>query len=706
MVDPIGRPGPIEPENVEGSAPVSQPSEILASLMERFSPEEISLEALPFNQELDVHLLARAGEIEREIGEEIKLLEGSAPQGAPPRLNDIDAKKIALAFALLQRAQEEGKKIIDLLDDVQAEEKVTDLLENKLERLLVIENFTEFLELNISLEYKIPKTLGKGASLILRRAILNKIHAELIEMKREKKDPQEIARLEVFLAQEEEKIRHDSTDFGVKSVALLPHIVKKGLELGNKMSPGAGLGLAAATLLVEVGTKGYELHESIDQAQEHAGWVNSLKKNQPDKKEALKLYENRRAAYALVTKSASPPIKDSPLSEILGMTTDKIIEHERKKSGEALPSKPLEISEIVKLSPEKILAHAKQQKITEEARNEYQNKQAKIVMAKNSLQALSLAKVESERKFFGFNVSKAAIGFTTSVLAAAAIITLKALVIGGVLAISGAAFAYGGIGIFALGLALLAAGLIFLYIYKPHLFKSMFSGVQTKLAFYEIPESIAKFRAQKKEVELALVQLEMESIRTKFNEFTLMRRKSELKVKDLPLPLQPIARQLKLKNDQLLSEIDTVALEQQKTDILNEWKKKEERIQGKLHKLEEKVAGWEKKTVALQKQVFEANWKDLPGKIGELDFDQLVNTTIEGLTADPDKLDPGLRDILSKQIGMDFGKIGPDPTKQKLEEEVRKALTNFISLSDKSLIEFIKNQKRRLAKIEEGVAIT
>src|SRR5690606_17525787 len=113
-----------------------------------------------------------------------------------------------------------------------------------------------------------------------------------------------------------------------------------------------------------------------------------------------------------------------------------------------------------------------------------EHKQTITTLTRQGLKSLEVKKHSVERKFLNFRLTKASISLTASTLAFIALIVLKTLALAAVIAVPSIALASTGVGLFVLGIALLAAGLILLYRVKPNLFKTFFRGVQLRMTLY------------------------------------------------------------------------------------------------------------------------------------------------------------------------------------------------------------------------------
>lgn len=572
--------GPSGPEAIEppGQAEKSVPADMSAKSLPHTLPPHAALKPEAFDPGAIEIALKQLMELAHEI-------EALFPLAENPSIS------VRHAEALI-RGEEVGDLMNEVADDLasMAVQFGAEPLEKSIGPLMDIQKVANEIALKIvagETAFELPRTFGKGATLMVKRAALNQVWKEVATLH----DPVKVAKLKAWLDVQERELAEDANAFAVQTVSYTPGAIKVALAVGGKLTPVAGLSIFGATMAVQAGVKGYELYTAATASHEHAAWVQKLKGNPLSSQELKTLLERRKA-----------------------------------------------------LAPPQDLAQLR-----------------------NSVRALALVKQENERKFFTFKLTTSALSFSVATLAATVLITLKVLAFAGIIALSATALAYTGVGLVALAVGLMAAGLLFLYFYKPHVFKTFFNGVQLRLAFYTLPKMIQEFQVERKKVQQMEAALAVESLSSHLIE---------------------------------VEGIEDLSAHTRK--LIEKWKQKEAKIGQELASIDAVRRSWKEKTEALQKKVLIAYWHDLQPAFGaKIDLRAITEGLVDGLLFNPGRLDPETQSVLATQLGIDGNALSRQPGREVLKQEVEKALLEFFALDDKALIHFIREQE---AKIKQGVA--
>ena len=239
------------------------------------------------------------------------------------------------------------------------------------------------------------------------------------------------------------------------------------------------------------------------------------------------------------------------------------------------------------------------------------------VMTRNSVQALSEAKVKNEKKFFNFKLNKSKIALTLACLSSALAITLEILALVGVIAASASMLAVPGLGFFVLGLGLTGIGLYFFYKHKPNLFKCFIRGVNLRLAFFHLPAKIRVLQLSLKRADIK--SKEITSVKYELLKGLIEKQKT-LTLTAYPKELQKLLEKLHKATARKVEDFEQLGLKEQlqkfEAELENRkisHRKKIEAAEARRDELIKKVDAWtgeNGRLTKLQNQLKEAGNKD------------------------------------------------------------------------------------------------
>lgn len=159
-------------------------------------------------------------------------------------------------------------------------------------------------------------------------------------------------------------------------------------------------------------------------------------------------------------------------------------------------------------------------------------KETVSVSLRNALKTLATRKASIERKFFKFALNKEKALFGIAALDIAALVTLKVLVVVGVIT-GTVALSATGYGLLAAGVILGLVGLAYLYYKKPNTFKSYFSLVYLKSTFGNLRIAINHFKRHRAYLKLSQSSGKDNNLRERVLKLDAKVSKLEAKMKEV-----------------------------------------------------------------------------------------------------------------------------------------------------------------------------
>lgn len=330
------------------------------------------------------------------------------------------------------------------------------------------------------------------------------------------------------------------------------------------------------------------------------------------------------------------------------------------------------------------------------------------VMTRNAIEALSKVKIENEKKFFDFKLNMSKTTLTLACLSFSLSISLEALAIAGIIALSATSMALPGLGFFALGLVLSAVGLYFFYKHKPSLFKCLMQGVNLRLAFFHVPEKIRSLQLIRKEKQIKL--MEIKGVKYQQLEGLL---KQEKTLHQIPFSkgVDKILQKLEQETSKKVKGYEDLSAEEQMKkiqEILLEKKKKNaqkvEAAKFKEKELNKKLEYWTGKNgviTKLQNQLQEAGNKDfaIANHLVETADGKKINipSVIVEKIINPEfdySFDKETLKILKDKMGIHVAEISTSLGKEE-KEKILDQLKDFFKMDDSQLLVFMKERLRR-----------
>lgn len=319
-----------------------------------------------------------------------------------------------------------------------------------------------------------------------------------------------------------------------------------------------------------------------------------------------------------------------------------------------------------------------------------EHQQTLTVENKQAVQALALKKLNSEKKFFKFKVGSSATLFSLSTIAAAGTITLKVLACVGIIAATSMAISIPGLGLFIGGTILVAAGLFFLYKYKPNLFKELLKGTAIALAFNKIPQAYYNYQLNKTKIH--------RDENTAYVNF-LSLRINELQQLDLANPInltpqmQHLLDNLKKKaadKDRVIDKSDIENLENKLRAKLEDYERERKRIDREIDELEKSLGGYKKRVEELKTELSDRGTQDFlkaanytSTMTGQHNRVIDVSETIaENITAG--NIDNETKKFFKDRMGIDLDEHSHS------KDEVKKAMKHFFGLDQEDMKKLIE----------------
>lgn len=618
----------------------------------------------------------------------------------------------------------------------------------------VMKQLTEGI-INADLIFKVPLTLGKGASLIYKRCVLDMLDLQIqkeemsLAKSPDAKKSAELKELRAWMKVQYELLFTESDAFGLETLTLIPKALALTAEVGGNIGKTLDFASTGLLAIVTIAASSYAVFVAKSAVETHEEWLEKFKVQPLAEKPItasikVELKDGEERAYEVPAppkemveamqgllqkrkKGLNARMKMNQAAfenwALLLANSDKpfeVIKKEFKAGGvdlDSLEDPPKSIEEL-----KVVLTDPSQEEVKTACLRQYAEKKETIsVLVKNGLQALTEKKHQIERRFMNFTLSQSAVSFSLSTLAFAAILTLKVLAAAAVIALPTAALAYTGIGLFVAGIAILAIGLALLYYYKPNFFNELIRGVHIRLALYTIPHAFHNFRLNlnkinrlNKDLELSKMSAQIEWVKS------LVENREIESSKTLPKELRPLLKKFQGDLDEMISNKNYSGILEELNRLQEEESaaiaKEQMKLGSKAEEIEKDIKKWADKIAPLRQRLVNAGWKDFErnvnlaktaprqeeGKIVPSEDLGLENVLVEGILNDDNYLDPQLKKMLNEQLGINLDSIRnkKDADKESIASEIREVFKNFFAMDDSALINFIKLQQ---AKFEFGV---
>ena len=327
-----------------------------------------------------------------------------------------------------------------------------------------------------------------------------------------------------------------------------------------------------------------------------------------------------------------------------------------------------------------------------------EHKQTLTVETKAAVKSLALKKLDSERKFFNFKVGSSAALFTISSLAAAGTIALKVLACLGIIAATSVAISIPGLGLFVGGTILVAAGLFFLYKYKPNLFKGLLKGTAIALTFHKIPMAYYNYQLHKakslRDEKAAYVNF----LSARISEIEQLQLAQEIQPGSLSKDMVNLLTALKSKASQ-----EELSLEKRKGELaraklhlqeqLELYEIKKQAVNAKIAEIESTLGGYKTKVDSLKLELSDrgtrdflqaANYNSRTEKNRVIDVSERIAENIAA-----GNIDEETKTIFKSKLGIDLEEH------RYAKNEVKNAMKHYFGLDQQDMERLIRKLKIR-----------
>lgn len=497
----------------------------------------------------------------------------------------------------------------------------------------------------IQLMLRLPARVGEGGLLICKKMIIQEMKKQLKTMKKQQaKKPSEelneqIATVEKWIKEKEKQHARQSFAFAIKVATYLPRAAKTVAALTAKVGTRAGYAFTWALLGASTIVDAIDVHHKSQAVKKQKAWIERFGEIPGGADEAKALLEKRERVL---------------IKKILAKLKEK---------GNAPEKEPQNLKEL--------RAYLKAEGL-ESVEQEVHKVETITTMTRKGIKALALRKQKTERAMQKFQLSAAKAKLSLSSIFFAIILIVKGLALGAIIAVATATLISSilGIALFAIGIIILAIGAIYFHHRKPNEFKEYCRLVHAKLALLRIPEAKNRHSLAKRKLKRLEKAFAYEREDKKLKELRQLRKRG--------------------KGDKKLNK--RIRQSKEKLKKLGQQYKESDQA---IVRIEKRLAEWQKKVAEKQEIIDEARWKDFVQK-AKLDktkkgepilMDKLI---AEGLLVDNESLDRASALLLEQQLGIDLATLKES---ENAEEEIKKALREFFSMSDTALIRFISRQQ-------------
>lgn len=567
------------------------------------------------------------------------------------------------------------------------------------------------------------------AGLIQYQAVKKQALAFAEELKKQENPElkEKLKQLNLFLKQEEARLRNNGIDYAFQSSGFLTGSVDtilQKLQIISSLSP-ASAGFAAAGGVFALLASAWDLRNASKASIMHKEWMQKWteagkdlpsgdfnKVSSPDveallekRKESMeKRKEANQKHFQVLLDGVLNSDNFEEVQDWLKAQGISLEQAENKENGKVQASSITTVHEFKQ--------HLQNPTFKDSLLEQYCEHQDTIALStRNALKSLGKEKINSEKKFFNLKLSQSKIAFAILVLSTIASITLQVLTIAGAIALPLLIMAIPGVGPAIAGMALMGLGLYFLHKYKPNLFKTMFKAVQIRLAFYQIPLAIRKYQLSYKEFyqKEKIAQIKLISIPLLQIE-GLLKMQEPLSEDNIPPKLFHLLKKLKLSAVDKLTEDPNISRE--KIELLKaileneliEYQLEKKKIDEEVRKLEQKIDDLSEKVISLQNAITRAGAKDFANTLNlskepvSKEPVDIYTIMAEGILFGNWKLDEQTDKILKEKMGIDVSSILSQlPNGSKDLDMIKKSLKTFFGMDDSAMLSFFRDQKIKAA---------
>lgn len=497
----------------------------------------------------------------------------------------------------------------------------------------------------IQLMLRLPARVGEGGLLICKQMIIKEMKKQLKKLKKQQaKNPsdelnKQITKVEEWVKEKEAQHTRQSVAFAIKVAGYLPRAAKTVAALTTKVGARAGYAFTWALMGASTIVDAIDVHYKSQAVKKQKAWIKRFAETPGGTDKAKAHLKKREAVH---------------IAKILSKLKEK---------GKAPKKEPQNLKELRTY----LTAHK-----LESVELEVHKAETIATSTRKGIKALALRKQKTERAMQKYQLGAAKAKLSISSIFFAIILTIKGLALGAIIAIAAATLVASilGVALIAIGIIILTIGAIYFNHRKPNEFKEYSKLVHAKLALLKIPEAKNRHSLAKR--------------RLKRLEKTFAYEREDKKLKKM--------RQLQRtgKGDKKLE-----ARIHKSEEKLGKLERQYNENNKAIVRIEKRLAKWQKKVAEKQKIIDEARWKDFVQKAklertvkGEpIAMDEVI---AKGQLLDEETLDKASATLLQEQLGIDLASLKKS---ENAEEEVKKALREFFSMSDTALIRFISKQQ-------------
>lgn len=694
--------------------------------------ERLDLESLQDIEQLDDQavedLMARVNDLAEDIEKLIKTTDSLSPESAP-KVNHLFEEHIEqLVEAALKHveaaedwaAATEGVMEFPASLAELAESFVATPLEKIVGAFEEMEAITRAPAVGImdaQLALKVPEVLGKSANLIYKRIVVKNLRKQ-IELMLSSSEPNTVAKakkLKGWVDLQDELITEESLALGLETLAYSPKALKAVLLTLDKFPNIVAYGdlwIAAVTGIV---LNGYQVYKVGKAVKTQEAWLEEIKEKPLTEEPITKgkvpqalidatkgLLKKREDAFEIRKREARAEFLQWIQVEARKNQDFDVLQETLKQKGVHLEQLEQPIT-----SKEQLLSAIEQETpVINLLLGQYSEHKLTIsTLTRNAIKTLSEKKQRIEKKFNTFELKKSKVALAISILTFGAVLTMKTLAVLAIITIPAVCMAATGAGIFVLGIAIIAVGLIYLYKTKPHLFKEFLKGTQLRMALYGIPHAIDNFAIKIKKIKQLKESMRIMKYSAQAEELRgILEQNESIAVSSLPKDLRPLFDELKVRSSKRLQQAEIIQAKQRLQEIqeaaVNESKEKQNKLQKEIEQWTEKMKGWQKKLDPLQKRVREAGSKDFAraAKLAEdrhgdpMNLEQVI---VDGLFNDPDLIDEDTLQLFEKELGIDLKALRDDPNADS-KESALEALQTFFAMDNTKIVSFIREQQAKV----------
>jgi hypothetical protein len=683
----------------------------------------------PYNNEGISQLLSSTAQEAEQINSLLLIAEKLDPEQAP-NLNEWAAQHsqelVEIALKRMEAAEDwteasEGALKLPETGIELAEKYIAFPLEFIAAPLGKMENIAEPLSVGImdaQLAIKVPVILGNTSNLIYKRIVLKHLGAQQIKME-QSSDPvvvEKAIKLKGWVELQDLRLTKESLSLGLELLVYTPKGLKAVLVTMDKFSHFIAYGDLWMSAITGLLLNGYRVYQTSQVIKTQAKWLEEIRQSpivpQPisatgvpeEMKHAVKtLLDKRQKAFSTKKQQTKTEFSQwiyDALSRTSSMDTLSPILREK---GVRLDSfdPPIRSREDLFALLERDPAR------TDQLLSQYvEHKQTISVLTKQGLKTLSEKKQRIEKSINRFQYKKAIGSFTISGVIFATMLTLKTLVLAAVITLPAIAIASTGVGVFSLGILVVAIGLIALYRTKPHLFKEFFHGTQLRLSLYAVPHAFQNFQLHLKQISQLKHSIRSLEFRAQAQELQgILEQSQTVDAAKLPPDLLPLFKKLKAGASKMLTESDMIEANNRLKEIVANETKIAEAEQAKLNQAvedyQEKVAVWKKRMAPLKQRLAIAGTQDF-ARTSKLAKDRFGNplkfeeVLVEGLFNDPSLLDDSVSILLERELGIDLKALRNRPDLAEVKQDVLEALRTFFGMDNTAIASFIEEQQAKV----------